>query len=199
MECKVFFATSAVVDLILGVGGLAAYSRKAFNPRRDGELIKKTIQEHDNSDIIVKLLEFRHPKEREQIEHNYGQNFYNDIITFVPEDKRTHVENLLKHTEETEINTHIISTRLNNQTLNIYLEKEFNVIQDAHLIFNIIIENDNPLIIMRLIEYRKPGERKKINEQYRKFFWTNKKLVDDIIEFISPLHPEANYLRSLIQ
>ena len=193
------FATSAVVELILGAGGLAVYSRKAFNPRRDAELIKKTIQEHDNSDIIVKLLEFRHPKEREQIELNYGQNFDNDIINFVPEDKKTHVENLLKHTEEIEINTQIINTRLNNQTLNIYLKKKFDVIQDVYLIFNIIIENDNPLIIVRLIEYRKPDERKKINEQYGKIFGTNKKLVDDIIEFISPLNPEANYIRSLIQ
>ena len=53
---------------------------------------------------------------------------------------------------------------------------------------------------MRIIEYRKPNERKKINENYKSSsFGLNKRLIDDIIEFIRPEHPEANYLKSLIQ
>lgn len=193
------FATSAIVELILGAGGLAAYISKKFDPKKDAELIKKTIQEHDNFDIIVKLLEFRHPKEREQIEINFGQNFHQDIINYAPEEKKAHVENLLRHTNEIEINTLIINTILNDQTLDIYLEKKFDVFQDISLICNVIIENDNPLIIVRIIEYRKPNERKKINENYKSTFGLNKRLIDDIIEFIRPEHPEANYLKSLIQ
>ena len=61
------FASSATVGSILGAGGLAAYINGIYNAQNDAELIQKVIKENDNPEIIIKLIESRLPKQRNEI------------------------------------------------------------------------------------------------------------------------------------
>ena len=84
------FASSAAVGAILGgAGGLTAYLAGKFDPIKDSKLIKATIENRDNPDIIIKLLERRFPQQREQTREKYeelnpGRNFDDDILNYIP-------------------------------------------------------------------------------------------------------------------
>ena len=50
------FASSAAVGAILGTGGLAVYLKSKFSPENDARLIRATIENNDNPNIIINLL-----------------------------------------------------------------------------------------------------------------------------------------------
>ena len=83
------FASSAAVGAILGTGGLAVYLKSKFSPENDARLIRATIENNDNPNIIINLLHSRFPDQIAQIRVRYeelfqGHNFDEDIINFIP-------------------------------------------------------------------------------------------------------------------
>ena len=162
------FASTAAVGAILGAGGLAAYIKGSFDARRDAQLIYTTIRENDDGNIIVTLLECRFPSQREEIREKYyelyGRNFDEDIINYVSENLRFHVENLLISTRDIYARTENINRLLNYQSLAVYLGNEFDPENDALLIGNVISNEDNPLIIVRLLNERTEEQRQGIIE-----------------------------------
>ena len=83
------FASSAAVGAILGTGGLVAYLKNAFNPENDAILIRTTIANNDNPNIIINLLNSRTPLQIGQIRVRYeelyqGHNFDVDVTNFIP-------------------------------------------------------------------------------------------------------------------
>ena len=94
------FSTSTKGATFFGAGGFPSYTKDKFSPEKDAELIYATIENRDNSNIIIKLLEVRFPPQRDEIRQKYQQkyptkNFNQDIINFVPINLRAHVDNLL--------------------------------------------------------------------------------------------------------
>jgi len=162
------FASTAAVGAILGAGGLATYLKDSFDAKKDAELISTTIRENDDANIIVKLLECRFPSQREEIKDKYyelyGRNLDEDILNYVSENLRFHVENLLKSTRDIYARTETVKRLLNYQSLAVYLEKEFNPEKDALLIGSVISNKDDPLIIVRLLNQRTEEQRKGIIE-----------------------------------
>ena len=62
----------------------------------------------------------------------------------------------------------------------------------------IINNNDNPLLIVRLLNYRDEEQRKKIDSKFRDIRNDkNKRMLLYIIDFM-PNHPEISYLHSLL-
>ena len=83
------FASSAAVGAILGTGGLVAYLKNAFNPENDAILIRTTIVNNDNPNIIINLLNSRTPLQIGQIRVRYeelyqGHYFDMDIQNYIP-------------------------------------------------------------------------------------------------------------------
>ena len=197
------FASSAAVGAILGVGGLASYIKGQFFPGKDAELIYVTIQNKDNPDIIIKLLEIRFPPQREEIKQNYQEkypnnNFNEDIINYVPINLREHVENLLKNTNEITIQTEVVRQFFDNQSFENYIQKDFIDFYDAQLIDKIINNNDNPLLIVRLLNYRDEKQRESIDSQFRKIRGDKKrKMISYILDFM-PGHSEVPYIHILL-
>ena len=75
---------------LLGRGGLFAYLKNLFSPEKDGNLIWTVINENDNPEIIIKLLEYRFPTQREQIREYFNKlpgnrNFDVEILHFLPD------------------------------------------------------------------------------------------------------------------
>ena len=197
------FASTAVVGAILGAGGLAAYIKGNFQAPNDAELIHEIITNRDNPDLIIELLRARFPFQREEIRQQYNQkypnnNFDNDIINYIPIDQRTHIENLLRNTSDIMAHTEIIRTFLNNQTFDHYFNNEFNFSLDAILIDNIINNNDNPLMIVRLLNYRNEEQRRQIDHQFREIKADgNRRMIEYIVEFM-PDHPDIDYVNILL-
>ena len=162
------FASTAAVGAILGAGTLAAYIKGSFNAKKDAILIYTTIRENDDGNIIVRLLECRFPSQREEIREKYyelyGRNLDEDIINYVSENLRFHVENLLISTRDIYARTENINRLLNYQSLAVYLGNEFDPENDALLIGNVISNEDNPLIIVRLLNERTEEQRQGIIE-----------------------------------
>ena len=162
------FASTAAVGAILGAGGLAAYIKDSFDAKKDAELINTTIRENDDDNIIVRLLECRFPSQREEIRENYhelyGRNLDEDILNYVSENLRLHVENLLKCSRDIYARTEPVKRLLNYQSLAVYLEREFDPEEDALLIRSVISNRDDPLIIVRLLNQRTEEQRRGIIE-----------------------------------
>ena len=198
------FASSAAVGAILGAGGLAAYIKGRFDAKKDAELIRATIDNHDNPDIIIKLLEIRFPKQRVKVRQSYqelypGQNFDHDIINYIPINLRIHVENMLIDTNEINAHSHNVILLFNNVTFKNYCEvNKFQDFRDALLIDTIINNNDNPLMIVRLLNYRDEDQRKKIDKKFRERKGDmNKKMLFYILDYM-PDSPETSYLHILL-
>ena len=197
------FATSAAVGAILGAGGLASYIKGKFSPEKDAELIHATIENRDNPDIIIKLLEVRFPPQREEIRQKYQQkypmnNFNQDIINYVPINMRVHVENLLMDTDDIHPQTDNVNHLLNEEPFGNYFQNEFSDATDALLIDQVINLNDNPLIIVRLLNYRTEDQRKKIDSKFRELRGdNNRRMIEYILDFM-PNHPEVPYLHDLL-
>ena len=197
------FASSAAVGAILGVGGLAAYIKGRFDPKKDAELIKTTIDNRDNPDIIIKLIEIRFPKQREQTREKYeelypGNNFNEDILNYISINLRVHVENMLRKTSEIYAHSQNVIALFGNGGFEEYCENKFEDFKDALLIETVINNNDNPLIIVRLLNYRNEDERKKIDKKFReRKADPNKKMISYIIDYMQE-HPEISYIHVLL-
>jgi len=95
------FASSAAVGAILGgAGGLTAYLARQFDPEGDAILIRTTIDNNGNPDIIVRLLEIRSFAQMIEIRHIYqdlypGTNFDHDILNYIPINLRIKALNML--------------------------------------------------------------------------------------------------------
>jgi hypothetical protein len=198
------FASTAAVGAILGAGGLAAYIKGSFESKKDAELIKTIIDKKDNPDIIIKLLEIRSPPQREQIREKYEQlypdhNFDYDILDYMPINLKIHAENMLISTSD--INAHSLNVILllfNNKTFKDYCDLEFQDFRDALLIDTIISSRDNPLMIVRLLNYRNEDERKKVDKRFREIKGNmNKKMLLYILDYITD-NPEISYLHLLL-
>jgi len=197
------FASSAAVGAILGAGGLAAYIKSRFSADDDSKLIHATIENNDNPDIIIKLLEARYPQERKQIKIQYNEyqsygNFNEDIINFVPLNCRDHVNNLLIDTNDIIARSDEVKDDLNNQPFGEYFRHELDPYKDAKLIKDVINNKDEPLIIVRLLNYRDKEQRKEIEKKFQEIV-TNEgiSMLSYILNYM-PGHPEVIYLHNLL-
>ena len=198
------FASSAAVGAILGIGGLAAYIKGNFSAKNDAELIYKVIKEKDKAEIIIKLIEARFPWQRIQIKQEYekiNENECNliDILNYIPMNMQQHFSNLMIPTENIIPKTERIKQLLSEESFDKYFEREFNPDMDAFLINEVINRNDEPLIIVRLLNFRDEQQRKEINEAYKKIFGLSneKNLLTCIIDFM-PQHIETEYIHCLL-
>jgi hypothetical protein len=197
------FASSAAVGAILGTGGLAAYIKGRFDAKKDAELIRATIVNRDNPDIIMRLLESRFPKQREQIREKYeelnpGNNFDNDILNFIPINSRIHVDNMLKRTSDINADSPNVKLLFDNKTFKDYCDLEFKDFRDALLIDTIISSRDNPLMIIRLLNYRTENERKKIDKKFRERKGDmRRKMILYILDYMTD-NPEIFYFHTLL-
>ena len=129
------FASSAAVGAILGVGGLATYLAGKFDPKKDAELIKTTIDSKDNPDIIIKLLENRFPEQREEIRQKYQElysatNFDNDILNYIPINLRNHALKMLIENKREIIPRNLnVKFLFNFGTLRDYLKWNFKILE----------------------------------------------------------------------
>ena len=88
---------------------------------------------------------------------------------------------------------------LGQKNLEEFCKDKFKECKDAELIDNIINNNDNPLMIVRLLNYRNEEQRKKIDSKFREIKENqNKKLLLYLIEYM-PNHPEISYLHLLLE
>ena len=100
-------------------------------------------------------------------------------------------ENIIPKTEK-------IKQLLFGEKFDKYFEKEFNPDKDAFLINEVINQKDEPLIIVRLLNFRNESQRKNINEEYKKLGLSNEKnLLACIIDFM-PQHIEIDYIHCLL-
>ena len=74
------------------------------------------------------------------------------------------MEYLLKCTKDIYAITDPVKRLLNYQSLAVYLEKEFDPEKDALLIWSVISNKDDPLIIVRLLNERTEEQRRGIIE-----------------------------------
>ena len=197
------FASSAAVGAILGTGGLVTYLKHKFNPENDSELIRTTIDNTDNPDIIIKLLESRFPAQRESIREAYGilypgQNFDEDILNYV-QINLAHVQNMLRRTSEIQTHTQNVMLSMDNHTFEEYCNMRFYSYKDAKLIDDIINNDDNPLMIVRLLNYRNVNERKKIDLKFRERKGNiQRKMISYISEYMIN-SPELSYIHILLE
>ncbi len=73
------------------------------------------------------------------------------------------------HTNTIVILTQVVRQLLNNLTFRDYANNDFNAINDANLINAVIQNNDNPLIIIRLLNYRDESQRNDIDKSFTKY------------------------------
>ena len=73
-----------------------------------------------------------------------------------------HVEDLLKRTRYNFAKTEPVKNLLNYQSWEDYIEQEFDPQKDASLIRSVILNKDDPLIIIRLLNIRNKEQRKLI-------------------------------------
>ena len=170
------FATSAAVGAILGAGGLAAYFKNKFNAKNDAILIDKVINKNDNPFIIIKLIELRFPNQRNEIKTEYekldnnNKKFIENISNYIPNNKKEHFEKLMLETKKIIPRTEYVKKILDNKSFDKYFEQKFDVVKDVRLINEVMKRNDDPLIIVRLLNYRDESQRKKITFLYKRFY-----------------------------
>ena len=174
------FSTSAVVGAILGSGGLAVYLKKKFNAKNDAKLIDKVNKENDNPSIIIKLMEARSPNQRNEIKSEYekldkNNKFIEDISNCIPNNKKEHFEKLMLETKEIIPRTEYVKKILDNKSFDKYFEQKFDVVKDVRLINEVMKRNDDPLIIVRLLNYRDESQRKIINDKFMEMKLNHKK------------------------
>jgi len=102
--------------------------------------------------------------------------------------------------DSSDINAHSPNVILlfDNGTFKDYCEIEFQDFRDAILIDTIINNNDNPLMIVRLLNYRDEDQRKKIDTKFRERRNNmNRRMLDYILDYM-PDNPETPYLHILL-
>ena len=201
-----FTTTAAVGGTAAAAGSSTPFIKKLFghNPQKDAKKIFEMIHNRENPEKLVKLIEYRKPVEREMIrivfDNNYveDRNFDQEIINYMPQN--LHIVNLLRQTDAILPLTPQIGIYLMNQPLSEYFKKKFSHVLDANLINDIILSNDNPLIIIRLIEYRSDKERVKIDNEFRRIRGDpNKRMLFYILDYIGNNHPDVSYLHALLE
>ena len=91
----------------------------------------------------------------------------------------------MKNTNEITIQTEVVRQFFDNQSFENYIQKNFIDFYDAQLIDKIINNNDNPLLIVRLLNYRVEKQRESIDSQFRKICRDKKrKMISYILDFI---------------
>ena len=197
------FASTAAVGAILGAGGLAAYIKGSFDSEKDAKLIKTTIDNKDNPDIIIKILEIRFPDQRDEIRKQYEElypdnHFDDDILNYVPINLKIHVENMLLSTSKINAFTLNVKLLLDSKTFKDFCDMNFEDFKDAMLIASIIDNRDNPLMIVRLLNYRNEDEREKIDKKFRERKGDmKKKMLSYIVDYMSD-NPEISYIHILL-
>ena len=179
---KGVFVYTITFGVILIVGGVSSYCNLHLFVNNDAQLIRSIIEKGENPDIIINLLETKFPQQREEIKQKYnnsfpGRNFDDDISNYIPIEQRAHVANMLMNTNEIIIQTENVRRFLNNKPFLDYVQMQFIDYQDALLIQNIIENNDNPLIIIRLLNYRNKNQRKDIDTRFREIKGDGNKLL----------------------
>ena len=197
------FSTTAAVGAILGAGGLIAFIKQRFDPRKDAELINTIINEGDNPELIIKLLESRFPVQRELTRQVFNilslnNNLDIQVLLYTPINLRIHVVNLLRATNTIFPQTPPVQALLNNLPFNNYFINEFNAQNDANLINTVINNNDNPLIIVRLLNCREESQRKDIDKEFRQLQGNNDIKMIHYIRNFMPIDPELPYLFALL-
>ena len=197
------FVGTTAVGTIVGTGGFIAYLKNRFSAEKDSKLISTIIREGDNPELIIKLLESRFPQQREEIRRYFNnmpgnRNFDVEILNFIPINLRVHVINLLRNTNAIYDFTQPVRLLLRRKPFENYFINDFNEINDANLIYSVINNNDNPLIIIRLLNYRDESQRKKIDKEFREIVGNKDlKLLQHIRNFM-PEDPELIYLFELL-
>ena len=99
----------------------------------------------------------------------------------------------MKKTNEINIQTKVV-----RQFFEKYIQKDFIDFYDAQLIDKIINNNDNPLLIVRLLNYRVEKQRESIDSQFRKICRDKKrKMISYFLDFM-PGHSEVPYIHVLL-
>ena len=81
---------------------------------------------------------------------------------YIPINMKQHFKNLMIPTENIIPKTEKIKQLLFGEKFDKYFEKEFNPDKDAFLINEVINQKDEPLIIVRLLNFRNESQRKNI-------------------------------------
>lgn len=143
-------STTAAVGAILGKGGISSFLVGKFIPDKDAKFINEIINNNDNPELIISILQFRKPKEREEIiesfESKYDDSFNCKVISFLPKKDIEHVQFLLCKTELIISESNDVKGILGGEGIKNYLEKEEDLKRDTLLIKN-VIENHDILLI----------------------------------------------------
>ena len=199
------FTTTAATS---GASACAAGASTKFffhDPQKDAETISKIINNRENPEKIVELIQFRKPIEREVIRFAYNnlgvnRNFDREVINYIPQNQNEHIQNLIQQTDNILVLTPQINNYLMNQPFSKHFMRDFSYVIDARLINNVILFNDNPSIIIRLIEYRSDDERVKIDKEFRKIREDrDRRMLLYIIDYIGNDHPDVPYLYALLE
>ena len=203
----VYTTTAAASGTAAGGSVLIYLYKKIFghDPEEDANKILEIINNRENPAKIIELIQYRNPFERFTIRLCYNnidlnRDFDQDINNYVPQNQEQHMINLLRPTNNIIPRTTQIKNYLMNQTFVAHFMREYWYVIDARLINNVILFNDDPFIILRLIEYRSDDERVEIDKEFRKIREDpNKKMIFYIIDYIGNKHIEIPYLYALLE
>ena len=208
------FTTAAATGGAAAVGGAAAsadgtasfFNRLfGYSPEKDIQKILRIVSDRENPEKLIELIQYRKPIEREIIRFAYdnlggNHNFDREILNYIPQNQNAHMQNLIRPTDNIVPLTSQIRNYLMNQPFSKHFEREFSYVIDARLINNVILFNDNPLIIIRLIEYRSDEQRVKIDKEFRKVREDpERRMLLYIIDYIGNNHPDIPYLFALLE
>ena len=179
------------------------YYNDEFNAERDAKLIDKLIQENNDPIIIINLLEVRTTNQRNEIKSEYKKfhpNKYllDDVLDYIPETMKDHFLNLMLESKYIIPRNDEVKNILDNEGLYLYLEKKFNADMDVRLIDEVIKNNDNSLIIVRLLEYRDKSQRKLIIDSFKDMGLNDKKNLFLYIKEFMHDHIEMEYICFLL-
>ena len=103
------------------------------------------------------------------------------------------------HTNTIVILTQVVRQLLNNLTFRDYANNDFNAINDANLINAVIQNNVNPLIIIRLLNYRDESQRNNIDKSFRNIIGNNEIPMIQHIRNYMLKNSELPYLFALLK
>ena len=178
---------------------LLNYIKNEFDAKNNAELIDKIIKEEYNPNNLIKLLEIRNPNQRLEIKSEYeklalGGNLIHDILNFIPDYAKNHIQNLMIETKDIIAKTEYVKNILGNEGFDKYFENEFDEVNDVKLIDEVIKRNDNALIIVRLLNYRDYSQRKKINDNFKEMELNQNKNLFLYIKQFMLNHVEMEYV-----
>ena len=106
---------------------------------------------------------------------------------------------MLRRTSEIHVHTQNVILSLGNNTFEEYCKNRFVDYKDAKLIDDIINNVDNPLMIVRLLNYRDQKQRKKIDLKFRERRGDiQRRMISYIIDYMT-YSPELPYVHILLE